>query len=223
MTQPDQTELEASAIQVDIVSDVVCPWCIVGFLQLQQGLAMAGMGARIRWHPFELNPGMPPEGQNIAEHVAEKYGSTAEQSQAARTRLTEMGAALGFTFAFTPESRIVNTFRAHQLLDWAAEYGLQHPLKMALFNSYFTEGRDVSATGVLLDAVREAGLDPEKAAEVLESGDHAARVREKEEFWTENGISGVPTMVFDGRYLLTGAQEPATYADVLRRCKAEAA
>ena len=223
MSQPEESQLEASAIQVDIVSDVVCPWCIIGFLQLQRGLNLAGMGARVRWHPFELNPGMGPEGQNITEHVAEKYGSTAEQSRAARQRLIEMGAALGFTFSYGPEARIVNTFKAHQLLDWAAEAGLQHPLKLALFKAYFTDGRDVSDTGVLMDAVREVGLNADVATRMLDSGERATKVREKEEFWTENGISGVPTMVFDGRYLLTGAQEPETYAEVLRRCRAEAA
>ncbi|WP_158964358.1 DsbA family oxidoreductase [Chachezhania sediminis] len=223
MTDPEHTDPTADVVQVDIVSDVVCPWCIIGFLQLQQGLALSGLGARLRWHPFQLNPGMGPEGQNIAEHVAEKYGSTPEQSRAARERLTSLGAGLGFAINFTPDSRIYNTFRAHQLLDWAGGLGLQHPLKLALFKAYFTDQRDVSRDEVLLDVAESVGLDRTAAAEVLDSGSHAGRVKERSEFWLENGISGVPAMVFDGRYLLTGAQDPQTYADVLRRCRADAA
>ncbi|MCE8537081.1 DsbA family oxidoreductase [Ruegeria pomeroyi] len=210
-------------LQIDIVSDVVCPWCIVGFRQLDQALATTGVLARLRWHPFELNPQMGPEGQNLREHIMEKYGSTPEQSAEARARLTAIGAELGFTFNFTDESRIVNTFAAHQLLDWAESQGRQHPLKLALFASYFTQGRDVSDPDVLLDAVEAAGLDREAAQTALASGAHQAPVREKQRFWAQHGISGVPSMVFGGKYLLTGAQGAETYAQVIQRCLAEAA
>ncbi|SDD95328.1 DsbA family oxidoreductase [Ruegeria marina] len=210
-------------VQIDIVSDVVCPWCIVGFLQLDRALAQTGALARLRWHPFELNPGMGPEGQDLRAHIMEKYGSTAEQSQTARARLTAIGAELGFAFNFSDDSRIVNTFRAHQLLDWAEGQGRQHPLKMALFAAYFSEGRDVSDDEVLIKAVTAAGLDPEAARSALASGAHVDRVREKEAFWTSRGISGVPSMVFGGKYLLTGAQGVENYAQVIGRCLTEAA
>ncbi|EEE37056.1 thioredoxin domain protein, DsbA family [Rhodobacteraceae bacterium KLH11] len=210
-------------LQIDIVSDVVCPWCIVGFRQLDAALKQENVLAQLRWHPFELNPDMGPEGQNLREHIAEKYGSTPEQSQQARERLTALGGELGFTFNFDENSRIVNTFAAHQLLDWAETQGRQHPLKLALFDAYFTQQMDVSDLGVLLGAVEAAGLDPNAARTALESGAHVTPVREKQQFWAGHGISGVPSMVFAGKYLLTGAQGTDTYAQVLRRCLSEAA
>ncbi|KUJ85689.1 disulfide bond formation protein DsbA [Ruegeria marisrubri] len=210
-------------VQIDIVSDVVCPWCIVGFRQLDQALAELGVLARLRWHPFELNPEMGPEGQNLREHIMEKYGSTAEQSQQARDRLTALGADLGFTFNFDDDSRIVNTFKAHQLLDWAEGQGRQHPLKMALFKAYFTDQKDVSDTDVLIEAAQSAGLDPEEARQALASGAHVTPVREKQRFWIGHGVSGVPSMVFGGKYLVTGAQGTEVYRQLLERCLSEAA
>ena len=210
-------------IQIDIESDVVCPWCIVGFRQLDVAMKQQGIQAQLRWHPFELNPKMPPEGQNLREHITEKYGSTPEQSQQARDRLTAIGAELGFTFNFDEDSRIVNTFMAHQLLDWAEGQGLQHQLKLALFDAYFTRQQDVSDIEVLLQAGTSAGLNLDSARQVLETGEHIALVREKQQFWTSRGISGVPSMVFGGKYLLTGAQGVDTYSRVLQQCLAEAA
>ena len=212
---------EAPVVQVDIISDVMCPWCIVGFRQLEQALGAVGAGAYLRWHPFELNPGMPPEGQNLTEHIAEKYGSTPEQSVQNRKMLTDLGASLGIDFNFTPDSRIVNTFAAHQLLGWAQEQDLQHPLKMALFDAHFTQGRDVSDLDVLLDVAASVGLDREAAEELLRSGSRAETTRAHEQFWTERGISGVPSMIFNGKYLLTGAQGAETYAQMLRKVIAE--
>lgn len=212
---------EAAVIQIDIVSDVMCPWCIVGFRQLEQALAQTGMGARILWHPFELNPNMGPEGQNLTEHVAEKYGASAEQSAQNRKQLVDLGKSLGIDFAFTPDSRILNSFAAHQLLEFAVPQGLQHPLKLALFNAYFTEQRDVSDPAVLLDVAQSVGLDRAAAQEVLDSGALVDTVREKQEFWTSRGISGVPSMVFAGKYLVTGAQGADNYAEILRRVAEE--
>lgn len=210
-------------VQIDIVSDVVCPWCIVGFRQLDLALKEQNVLANLRWHPFELNSNMPPEGQNLREHIMEKYGSTVEQSQQARDRLTQIGAELGFTFNFNDDSRMVNTFAAHQLLDWAETQGRQHPLKTALFEAYFTNQQDVSQSQVLLDAAQAAGLDRDAAKAALTSGDHIASVREKQQFWTSRGVSSVPSMVFAGKYLVTGAQGAETYSDLLQRCLTEAA
>ncbi|CUJ92125.1 DSBA-like thioredoxin domain protein [Ruegeria denitrificans] len=210
-------------LQIDIVSDIVCPWCIVGFQQLDQALKQENVLARLRWHPFELNPTMPPEGQNLREHIIEKYGSTLEQNQQSRDRLTKLGAELGFTFNFDDDSRMVNTFAAHQLLDWAETQGRQHPLKLALFKAYFTDQKDVSQADVLLEAVAEASLPVDAAQSALESSEHVAAVRKKQKFWTSRGISGVPSMVFSGKYLVTGAQGTVTYAQILQRCLAEAA
>ena len=217
----DQSSQNGPIVQVDIVSDVMCPWCIVGFKQLEQALGMTGAGAYVRWHPFELNPAMPPEGQNLAEHLAEKYGSSPEQSAANRARLAELGESLGFTFNFSDDSRIVNTFAAHQLLGWAQPQNKQHPLKMALFDAHFTQGLNVSDPEVLVQVAQDIGLDADAAREVLRSGAQAEEVRAHQQFWTSRGISGVPSMVFDGKYLLTGAQGAETYAQMLQKVIAE--
>jgi predicted DsbA family dithiol-disulfide isomerase len=210
-------------VQVDIVSDVMCPWCIIGFRQLEQALGATGTGARIRWHPFELNPDMAPEGQNLTEHIARKYGSTPEQSAQNRAHMQTLGESLGIAFNFTPDSRIVNSFAAHQLLDFALSQGLQHPLELALFQAHFSDGRDVSDPRTLVEIAAQVGLDGDAAAQVLDDGALVDSVREKQRFWTSRGISGVPSMVFGGTYLLTGAQGAKTYADIVQKVVREEA
>ncbi len=211
----------APVVQIDIVSDVMCPWCIVGFRQLEQALSLTGLGAQVRWHPFELNPDLPAEGQNLREHLSEKYGATPEQSAQNRAQLVQIGESLGIAFNFSEDSRIVNTFAAHQMLDWAGTKGLQHPLKLALFDAHFRDQCDVSDADVLTEAAASVGLDKAEARAVLNSGSHANSVREKQEFWTSRGISGVPSVVFGERYLLTGAQGAQTYAQMLQRTRDE--
>ena len=206
-------------LRVDIVSDVVCPWCIIGYKQMEEALGRTGTEIDLHWHPFELNPNMPLEGQNIREHVAEKYGATAEQSAKTRAQMKALGESLGFTFSYNDDSRIVNTFQAHQLLHWANEQGRAHDLKMALFGRYFTDGGDVSNADILLEAVGDVGLDVAEAKAVLDDGRYAAAVREREEFWVTNGISGVPAMVFNQRHLVTGAQGADNYASILEQLK----
>lgn len=219
MTKTDQSI--GPVLDIDIVSDVMCPWCIIGYQQLEQALATTGMGARIRWHPFELNPDMPLTGQNTSEHIQEKYGSTPEQSAQSRAQMQNLGQELGFTFNFGPESRMWNTFVTHQLLDFALSQGKQHPLKMALFDAHFTDQRDLSQKDVLVDVATFVGLSTVDAARVIDSGELADSVREKQKFWTERGISGVPSMIFAGKYLVTGAQGADNYAEILRRTVAE--
>lgn len=209
------------SVQVDIVSDVVCPWCVVGFLQLGRALQAEGLKAQVRWHPFELNPDMPAEGQNLYAHIREKYGSTREQSDQVRRHLVALGAELGFVFDFAPESRIYNTFAAHQLLDWAEGQNRQTELKQALFTAYFSSGQDITQPDVLVAAAARAGLDQAAARQVLDTGTHAEPVRRKQAFWIERGISGVPSMVFATRYLVTGAQGVPNYARILQRCREE--
>ncbi len=216
-------EATPAPITIDIVSDVMCPWCIIGFRQLEQALAATDLGALIRWHPFELNPDMPPEGENLRAHIMRKYGASAEQSAQNRAQMQALGQELGINFRFDEESRIVNTFAAHQLLDWAREKGLQHPLKLALFEAHFTQGRDVSQVDVLSDVASEVGLDKAEARALLESKAQAPATRAAQVFWTDRGISGVPAMVFEGKYLVTGAQGVENYAQILRKVMAERA
>ena len=203
-------------LEIDIVSDVVCPWCIVGWRQLEQALAGLGVGAFVRWHPFELNPAMPPEGQNLREHIAEKYGSTPAQSDQARARLTALGAELGFTFAFTEESRIYNTFDAHRLLGWAATQNRQHPLKLALFEAYFVEGRDIGDAEVLADIADGVGLDASVIGRLLSSDSDAESIRERDAKAREMGVNSVPTYIVAGKHAVPGAQPPELWGKVIR-------
>lgn len=210
-------------VQIDIISDVMCPWCIVAFKQLEMALAHTELAARVRWHPFELNPDMPAEGERLSEHIQRKYGSSAEDSAKARANLSDIGASLGIPFAFTEDSRIVNSFAAHCLLDYAATQGLQHPLKMALFAAHFSEGKDVSDPETLVAIAKSTGLDTAAARAALSDPRHAQAVRAQEKVWAETGISSVPTMIFDEKFILTGAQGPKAYAEMLQRVRQDAA
>lgn len=204
-------------IRIDVISDVVCPWCPIGFGRLEAALAELGdrVQPEVTWHPFELNPWMPAEGENLREHLAKKYGTTPEGSRAARAKLTRLGAEVGFEFRYSDEMRMWNTFQAHQLLHWAGEVGAQAALKKALFGAYFTRGENVSDPAVLLEAVRRAGLDAAEAAAVLEDARFAAAVRSRQETWRDRGVHGVPAILFQGRLLLSGAQPKEVFLQVL--------
>ena len=202
-------------IRVDIISDVMCPWCIVGFKQLELAMARTGIGAGIRWHPFELNPDMPEDGQDLSEHITGKYGITPEQSRENRARLIALGNDFGFTFTYGPTSRMHNSFRAHQLIEWAEAFDAQHKMKLALFAAHFTEARNVNDIDVLADIATSIGLDGAAARSALLAQTHADSVRTKEQFWTAQGVSGVPAMVFQQKYLVTGAQGIDAYASIL--------
>ena len=204
------------AIRVDIVSDVVCPWCAIGYYQLAKAADETGIGIEVHWHPFELNPQMTDEGENLREHLAAKYGTTPEASKKARARLTDMGAALGFTFNYADDMRMVNTFRAHQLIDWAEDQGLAHEAKLALFEAFFTWRRNLNDQNVLAEIAQSIGLDRDTALEILASGEKADIVRRKEQFLTSRGITGVPAMIFQRQHLVSGAQGEDNYARILR-------
>lgn len=203
-------------LRIDFVSDVACPWCVVGLRSLLKALDQTGVEADIHLQPFELNPDMAPEGENTAEHVAKKYGSTPERSQAAREVIRAHGAALGFTFNYGPDSRIWNTFDAHRLLHWAELEGACLQLKEALFKLNFTDQRSTSDHTALLDAVRDAGLNATRAAEILASDEYASEVRHAEGFWRSQGIQAVPSAIFNQRWLIQGGQPPEVFAQVIR-------
>jgi predicted DsbA family dithiol-disulfide isomerase len=215
----------AQPLRIDFVSDVACPWCVIGLGGLEEALRrLAGaVQAEIHFQPFELNPGMPPGGQNIVEHIAQKYGSTPEQSAANRKMIQDRAAAVGFAMNTSAESRIYNTFDAHRLLHWAEAQGRQLPLKHALFEAYFTLGQDPGDPEVLVAAALKAGLDGEAARDVLASGRYGAEVRAAERQWQAAGITGVPAVVIDRRYLLMGGQPPEAYEQALREIAKQAA
>jgi predicted DsbA family dithiol-disulfide isomerase len=217
------TDGTASTIRIDIASDVVCPWCIIGYKQLERALSETGMRAEIHWHPFELNPQMPEQGEDLQQHLAAKYGSTPEDSRKARTRLTAMGADLGFTFDYADDMIMPNTFRAHQLLHWAGTQGREHDLKMALFEAFFTNRENVNDPEVLADTAARIGLDRDEALAVLRDARFAEEVRLAEQTWTSKGIQGVPAMIFNQKYLVTGAQGTENFASILRQLTEEVA
>lgn len=206
-------------LRIDFVSDVVCPWCVIGLRSLEAALARTAdlFTPEFHFHPFELNPDMAAEGENVAEHVAHKYGASPEQSAANRGTIRQMGAELGFTFAGGPEARIWNTFDCHRLLHWAGRAGRQQALKEALFAAHFTRGEALAEPAVLVAAAAEAGLDPEAAGEVLASGRYADEVRTESAFWRDQGITAVPAIVFDGQYAVLGGQPVDTFERFLRK------
>ena len=208
-------ESQGQPMRIDIVSDVVCPWCIIGYKQLERAQSETGVPVVVYWHPFELNPDMPEEGEDLSDHITAKYGTTPEDGKEARSKLTALGEELGFTFDYAGDMHMVNTFRAHQLLHWTASKGRQHQMKMALFSAYFTERRNVDAPKVLIDIAAGIGLDAEEARAVLSEARYADKVRQHETFWTSRGVQGVPTMVFEGQRALIGAQGVDAYRSML--------
>ena len=204
-----------SKLRIDIVSDVMCPWCIIGYRQLAAALRASDVNHEIHWHPFELNPNMPPEGQDIGEHLAEKYGTTPEQSAANRAMMTAHGKELGFDFNFADGFRMHNTFNTHQLLHWAGGLDRKSDLKQALFTAHFTDGRNLSDDAVLVEVAGEIGLNRAEAKAILDDQRFADAVRQEQQFWMQQGISGVPAMVFDRQHLVTGAQGVDAYRNIL--------
>ena len=212
---------KSNPIRVDIVSDVVCPWCVIGYYQLAKASCDTGIQIDVHWHPFELNPQMAEEGENLRDHLAAKYGTTLEGSIKARARLTEMGATLGFTFNYADDMRMVNTFRAHQLIDLAEEYDKAHEAKLALFCAFFTRRENLNDPDVLVAIAGEIGLDQTSAHQMLDHGHRANKVREKEQFWISRGVTGVPAMIFNRQHLVSGAQGEENYARILHHVAAQ--
>jgi len=198
----------AVPIKIDIVSDVSCPWCIIGYRALDMALNNVGdqVKADIHWQPFELNPNMPVEGQELREHIQEKYGATAEQSVAARQMIVDRGAEVGFDFNFQEGARIYNTFDAHRLLYWAEAQGRQTELKLAFFNLYFCEAGNPSSHQDLCKAVKEVGLDADEALATLQSDRYSTEVRELQQRYRSMNITAVPAFILNDKYLINGGQ-----------------
>jgi len=214
-----------SPIKIDFVSDVVCPWCIIGLKGLEEALRRLGgeVEADVHFQPFELNPQMPAEGQRLVDYARQKYGSTSSELLERRAMIRDRAAELGFTIALpADDGRVYNTFDAHRLLHWAGLKGRQRALKLALFTAYFTNCLDVSDHRVLADAADEAGLDRAGAIEVLTSERYSSEVRRAESAWRANGISGVPAIVINDRYLVSGGQPAEVFEQAIRQIIAEA-
>jgi predicted DsbA family dithiol-disulfide isomerase len=213
---------EAVPLRVDIVSDVVCPWCIIGYKQVEKALGMIEQPVDIEthWHPFELNPDMTQEGEDTAEHIARKYGSTPEQSRANRQRLADIGEGVGFAFNYGEGMRIYNTFKAHKLLTiFGSERGwkAQTTLKLALFKAYFQDRYDISDEAILLDIAEGQGMDRDAAAAWLADAALTETVRAEQAHWLDQNITGVPAIIFDQKFMVPGAQSAETFAGVISK------
>ncbi|WP_282112937.1 DsbA family oxidoreductase [Maribacter stanieri] len=210
-------------LKIDIVSDVVCPWCAIGYKRLEKAIDELGIQdqVEIEWQPFELNPGMPPEGQNVTEHITEKYGSTIEQQQASQQNMTEIGEELGFKFDYFDDMRMSNTFDAHVLLEYAKDFGKQTELKLRLMTSFFGERKDVSDREVLKQALLEVELNAEEALSKLDNEEARYEVRNKQGQWKNMGVNSVPTIVFNMKSAITGAQPVDSFKQVLSELIAE--
>ena len=206
-------------IKIDFVSDVSCPWCAIGLQSLQTALDQLGgeLDAQLTFQPFELNPQMVAEGEDILEHLSRKYGSTPAQMEAAQDNIRNRGAALGFTFAMDKRSRIYNTFNAHRLLHWAGNEGKLVELKKALLKAYFTDGENPSDTAVLVRVAASVGLDAARAQAILDSDEYAQEVREHERFYQQHGINSVPAIILNDQHLISGGQPPEVFAQALRQ------
>ena len=214
-------------MKIDFVSDVSCPWCAVGLSALEQALANIGEALPVDLHfqPFELNPQMAPEGEDIVEHLTRKYGIDAAQVATNTANIRQRGQEVGFDFGLGKRSRVYNTFDAHRLLHWAGVHGpagSQRALKHALLKAYFTEGRDPSDHATLLQAVAEVELDATEAAAILASERYVAEVRQAETFYQQAGIHAVPAVIIDDKHLISGGQPVEVFERALRQIAAQA-
>ncbi|MFZ2542266.1 MAG: DsbA family oxidoreductase [Gallionella sp.] len=210
-------------IRIDFVSDVSCPWCAIGLKSLDAALTRLNeqVTAEVHFQPFELNPKMPADGQDIREHLIRKYGLTPKQYDHNAEALRVRGEQVGFTFSTDKRGRIYNTFDAHRLLHWAGLEGCQLALEHALFQAYFTDGEDPSSHETLVGLAEKAGLDATRARKILLSGEYAKEVRERERYYLELGINAVPSVIINERHLIQGGQPADVFAQALRKIALE--
>ncbi|MBI5922363.1 MAG: DsbA family oxidoreductase [Betaproteobacteria bacterium] len=215
-------------VKIDFVSDISCPWCAIGLYALEAALERLGseIKAEIHFQPFELNPGMPQGGQDITEHLTQKYGSTPDQQAQIRETIRLRGAELGFIFRKEGRGRIYNTFDAHRLLHWAGlpetrPVGVQLNLKKAMLRAYFTDGECPETHDLLCSLVNEVGLDEVRAREILGSDEYAAAVREQERLYTNAGIHSVPAVIINEKFLISGGQPVDVFEQSLRQIVAK--
>lgn len=211
-------------IKVDFVSDIACPWCAIGLGGLEKALENLRdvVETDIVFHPFELNPDMAAGGENTLEHITRKYGMGADDVRANRERIRERAANVGFAMNTSDDSRIYNTFDAHRLLAWAKGEGRQHALKKELFLVNFTNQADPGDRDTLVAAAEKAGLDPVAARAVLASDRYADEVRAEEAYWQRMGITGVPAVIVNDKYLISGGQPPEEFERQLRHIAQDA-
>ncbi|MBL4672279.1 MAG: DsbA family oxidoreductase [Arenicella sp.] len=210
---------------IDIISDVSCPWCIIGYRSLLSALEQlnAKDSVKISWRPFELNPSMPEQGQDRAEHLQQKYGVTDQQAKVNRQNLVDRGLSVGYQFKFPENGRVYNTFNAHRLIHWAKEHNLQTELKLALFDLYFKQAGNPSRNDDLLSCIETVGLPKPQAKDILESDKFAEEVRADQQLSQQQGISSVPAFIFNNKYLVSGGQPKEVFINAIQELDKEEA
>jgi len=204
-------------LRIDIVSDVVCPWCYIGYRQLEKALTLmqTKVSLDIEWHPFELNRDLPVEGEAIADHLQRKYGIKPGSTSDQRQQMIDLAGSLGINLQYGEGRRIFNTFKAHRILHWARENGQQSKFQLALFEAYFEQGSNPSDLDVLMDIARGLSLDAHEVKNILATDRYINEVRAEQKVYTSMGIQGVPTFIVDRRYPVTGAQDAVVLAQML--------
>lgn len=205
-------------VQIDIVSDIACPWCAIGYARLERAMEQLGPEYEftVQWHAFELNPAHSGKGEPILPALAKKYGRSEEEMRANQSQMMTIAKDLGLNFDKLQERLTANTFDAHRLVKWAGEQGQQTAMKQALFEAYFGKGMDVSDQDVLLSIVEGLGLDRAKTKQVLESDQFNTAVREDEAQYQRAGVTSVPAFIINGKYLISGAQEPDAFVQAVQ-------
>lgn len=213
-------------LRIDFVSDISCPWCAIGLNALSQALQRVApqISADLHFQPFELNPQMPLGGQDISEHIFEKYGSPPDKQVQARAAIRERGAEVGFNFEINARDRIYNTFDAHRLLHWAdveGAPGQQEALKRGLFAAYFTHGESPESHEVLARVASSVGLDGERAQAILTSNQFAEEVRKAEQEFLDADIHSVPAIIINRKHLIVGGQPVDVFERALQKIAAK--
>ena len=211
--------------KIDIVSDVMCPWCVVGYKNLEAALSELKdeVKAEITWHPFELNPDMPIEGQDLNQHLMQKYNLTEQQGDENRKNMLEAGQRAGFTFNFDGKRIMINSFDLHRLLTWARKEGKQTELKLAFFEAHFTDLKYLNQLDTLLDVVASVGLDKDTARNILQSDQYAQEVSQEQDQFKQLGITSVPTFIINDKYAITGGQPSDSFIQAFKQISQEQA
>lgn len=212
---------QSEPVHIDIVSDVMCPWCYIGKRRMEKALELASdVSVTIQWRPFQLDGTLPAEGKDRQQYLNEKFGG-ADQARNIYARIEEAGKLEGIPFAFDKITKSPNTLNCHRLLRWAAREGVQNALSEELFRLYFIEGADLTRSETLIQAAKTVGMEPERVAELLASAEDSDETKGEIQAAHQMGITGVPCFIVDNRYALMGAESSERIADVLKKAAAE--
>ena len=205
-------------LRIDIVSDVVCPWCVIGFINLRKAITQLSpkVEFEINWKPYELHPEIPENGYDKKLYMQQRFGDLSGKASPYK-QIEKIGKSLGFDFNFSKSERIPNTFNAHRLLWKAREYGIQTELSEALFKCYFTEGKDIGSKEVLLEVATKVGMDLETMQLFLDSKEGGQETADEEMSFIEKSIGAVPTYFINEKYIIQGGQEPETFVSFLNK------